>query len=434
MPIDVNTPISKVLCNNIEIPLKPPVTIQSGEYLVRVVDYDGTVLKEEWLNEGDVFEMPSQPSHSNLIFQEWSSPVDVINNTVTVEDQDIIIGPVYTTASGLSEFDITLTKVTGLDVTLNMTGTKNWGDGTIDTSTTHTYAQEGDYTITCDGTTMSTAYATQLFGQSSNADARNYSVVNIRLTNVSTITGFAISYCSSLSTITISNSITTINDSWANFNYSLKTIIFPNNITRTPSISESYGLQTVVIPKGVTTIGKINKVYSLKYISIPKSVTTLSNSTFQYCYGLVRVRLPENVQSLPNSAFQYCFTLQTAILPETLSSFGNSIFYQCFALNNIKLSDGIPSINQAFGECYTLKKIKIPSSVTSISSGAFRNCYSILEYDFSEHDTPPTLSTANDLSGINYACKILVKDQAALEAFQAATNWSTYADYMYIKE
>ena len=293
-----------------------------GKYVVRVIDYDGTILKEQNLNSGATFTMPGQPSHSNLIFQEWSSPVDIINNTFTVEDQDIIIGPVYTTASGLSEFDIVLTKVTGLDVTLNMDGTKNWGDGTSDTLTTHTYAQEGNYTITCDGTTITTSNSGGLFGQS--ISVKNYYCKNVRLANVTSIGDYA----------------------------------------------------------------------------------------FRACYSLTNITIPNNVTSIGSNAFQ-----------------------NCFSLTNITISNNVTSIgSSAFIECYSLTNITIPNNVTSIGDYAFQNCFSLTEYDFSEFDTPPTLSNTNTFSNINGICKILVKDQAALTAFQTATNWSTYADYMYIKE
>ena len=158
----------------------PAASEGSGEFLVQVIDYDGTVLKSEKLDTGATFTLPSQPSHTGLVFQSWSSPVTITNNTVTVTNSDITIGATYTTASGLSEFDITLTTGTGLSVTLNMDGTKDWGDGTSDTSTIHTYVSTGDYTITCDGSTMNTSKSSGLFGQSSDSNNKSYYVRDIR--------------------------------------------------------------------------------------------------------------------------------------------------------------------------------------------------------------------------------------------------------------
>ena len=173
-----------------------------GKYLVKVIDYDGTVLKQDRLNTGATFTLPDAPTnHSRLVFQEWSSPVDIVNNEVIVEDDDIIIGAVYTTASGLSEFDIELTKVTGLSATLNMDGTKNWGDGVSDTLTTHTYSNYGKYTITCDGTTMTSSTSTGLLGQTSTT--RNYSCINVFLANIDKITTAAFSGCYSLKSVVL---------------------------------------------------------------------------------------------------------------------------------------------------------------------------------------------------------------------------------------
>ena len=117
-------------------------------------------------NNGDSFDLPSAPSHEGLVFQEWSASCPITNGKVVIDNNNIMAGAVYTTASGQNEFDITLTKATGLAVTLNMDGTKDWGDGTNDTETTHTYTTYGNYTIKCNGTTMTTSSSAGLFGQS----------------------------------------------------------------------------------------------------------------------------------------------------------------------------------------------------------------------------------------------------------------------------
>ena len=97
----------------------------TGDFWVKVIDYDGTVLLEKRGNTGDVIDLPAAPTHEKLIFQEWSASVTVSNNKVTIADNNIIVGAVYTTVSGQNEFDITLTKITGLSVTLNMDGRKD---------------------------------------------------------------------------------------------------------------------------------------------------------------------------------------------------------------------------------------------------------------------------------------------------------------------
>ena len=42
----------------------------TGDFWVKVIDYDGTVLLEKRRNNGDSFDLPSAPSHEGLVFQE----------------------------------------------------------------------------------------------------------------------------------------------------------------------------------------------------------------------------------------------------------------------------------------------------------------------------------------------------------------------------
>lgn len=183
----------------------------TGDYTVKVIDYDGTVSSEKKGNTGDVIDLPTAPTHEKLVFQEWSASVAVSDNKVTIADNDIMVGAVYTTASGQNEFDITLTKVTGLSVTLNMNGTKDWGDGASNTNTTHTYGACGDYTIKCNGTTMTTSDSAGLFGQGVNA--RNSYCTEARFATVTSIGNSAFYECFSLTSIVIPSSVTSIGES-----------------------------------------------------------------------------------------------------------------------------------------------------------------------------------------------------------------------------
>ena len=425
-------------------------------FLVQVIDYNGTVLKSERLAEGDTFTLPSQPSHTGLVFQSWSSPVTIADNTVTVTNSDITIGAVYTTASGLSEFDITLTEVTGLSVTLKMDGTKDWGDGTSDTSTTHTYSAVGDYTITCNGSTIDNSAGIGLFGNSSSAI--NYYVKDIRLgSSVTNIVAAAFYYCYSLARISIPNSVTSIGDNAFNSCYSLTSITIPEGVTSIGQYTfyQCYSLSSIAIPEGVTSIGPyafyncrslksitipstVTSIsdrafylcYSLTSITIPSSVTSIGQYTFYQCNSLTSITIPEGVTSIGSFAFQRCHSLKSITIPSSATFIDTGAFNTCDSLTSVTISEGVTSISdQMFYWCYSLTSIAIPSTVTSISGRAFYQCYSILEYDFSNHTAVPTLASTLAFTDINQICKIKVP--ASLEAeWKAATNWSTYADYI----
>ena len=350
-------------------------------FLVQVIDYDGTVLKSERLDTGDTFTLPSQPSHTGLTFQSWSSPITITSNTVTVTNSDITIGATYTTTSGLSEFDITLTEVTGLSVTLNMDGTKNWGDGTSDTSTTHTYASVGDYTITCNGSTMTTSSSSGLFGQT--YSVKNYYVKDVRLgSSVTSISTYAFNNCNSLTSITIPSSVTSIG-TYAFYNcYSLASITIPEGVTSigTYAFSNCNSLTSIALPSSVTSIGDnaFNNCYSLTSITIPEGVTSIGTYAFQYCHSLTSITIPEGVTSISTYAFYNCYSLTSITIPSSVTSIGSYAFSNCRSFTSIALPSSVTSIGTyAFQYCYSLTSITIPSSVTSIGDNAFSNCSSL---------------------------------------------------------
>ena len=207
-------------------------------------------LLEKKGNTGDVIDLPTAPMHDKLVFQEWSASVAVSDNKVTIADNDIMVGAVYTTTSGQNEFDITLTKGTGLSVKLNMNGTKDWGDGTSDTATSHTYTTYGDYTIKCNGTTMTTSSSAGLFGQ---ASGKNYYCTAARFATVTSIPDYAFQYCNSLTSIIIPNSVTSIGTYAFRSCYSLTKYDFSQctaipTLSNTNAFSDINGICKIIVP------------------------------------------------------------------------------------------------------------------------------------------------------------------------------------------
>lgn len=241
----------------------------NGKYLVRVIDWDGTILKQDRLNEGDTFTLPKEPTQERLLFQEWSSPVEIIDSAITVPNQDVTIGSIYTTKSGLLEAKVSITKATGLTLNFDVSGTKNWGDGTSDTATSHTYADYGDYFVTCEGVTS--------IG----------------------ISAFSHSY--SLTSISIPNSVVSIGNNA--FNY-------------------CHSLTSISIPGGITNIGSsaFNYCFSLRSISIPQGVTSIGNSAFKNCYSLTSISITDGLTSIDSYAFHSSCSLSSISIPQCVKS------------------------------------------------------------------------------------------------------------------
>lgn len=101
-----------------------------------------------------------------------------------------------------------------------------------------------------------------------------------------------------------------------------------------------------------------------------------------------------------------------------------------FRLKGVSLSPDAKAIyaTDFLNNAHSLKMVIIPASVTTIPATAFKGATGVLRYYF-HSSTPPTLANANVFEGINKFAKIIVP-KGALAAYQAATNWSTYAAYM----
>ena len=133
--------------------------------------------------------------------------------------------------------------------------------------------------------------------------------------------------------------------------------------------------------------------------------------------------------SIGNSAFSSCYSLTSINIPDGVTSIGNYVFQNCYSLTSINIPDGVTSIGDyAFYHCESLTSVNIPDGVTSIGNSAFRFCYFLNEVHL-QSTTPPTLSNANAFSNTPSDMVIYVP-QGTLEAYQQATNWTTYANQM----
>ena len=122
-------------------------------------------------------------------------------------------------------------------------------------------------------------------------------------------------------------------------------------------------------------------------------------------------------------------SMGSAILRYSSSNDSRNYIYRN-SVKKIDIGNGVTSIgNRTFSSCYSLASITIPNGVTSIGTYALNNCYGAAFYDFTAHTTVPTLADINAFTNIPADCEIRVP-AALVDAWKAATNWSTYADYI----
>lgn len=400
------------------------------EKAVNFYDYDGTLLhsytKSEFLA---LTELPANPTHTGLTSQGWNWSLSDAKTFVT-DYNELDIGQTYTTTSGLSEFDIELNDLTGLTITFNMNGTKNWGDGTSDTATSHTYSTKGKYTITCNGTSITASYNAGIFGQGSIAQITFLKA--IRFGEITFINNYAFHRCVGLETIVIPSNLTSFYMNAFSECWNLKAVVFPNS---TMSIGNNAFSACRTIKKIVFPSNTINTSYATfkDNISLRKIIianASIGSYCFGYCYNLKDIILSNSLTSVSMYAFYYNYILEEIKLPDNITAIDEGIFQCCFNLKRMTIPNDVTSISQyAFQNCYTLKEIIFPSDLTSIGSSVFANCMCLKNYDFSNCTQVPTLSNTNSFSSKNNDTKIIVPDNLYSE-WITTNNWSSLTDYI----
>ena len=112
----------------------------------------------------------------------------------------------------------------------------------------------------------------------------------------------------------------------------------------------------------------------------------------------------ENISTIrPYAFYKYNEGITSLTIPSNIASIGEYAFFGCNNLASIRLESDSKLVTigaYAFNWCGKLSIVYLPT-------------------------IPPTLIDVNAFAGINSACIFYCKSQASLNAYKAATNWST---------
>ncbi len=200
--------------------------------------------------------------------------------------------------------------------------------------------------------------------------------------SVTSIGWSAFSSCTSLTSVTIPDSVTSISDSAFWNCESLTSVTIPDSVTYIgdSAFSDCTSLTSVTIPDSVTSIGKsaFRECDSLTSITIPDSVTSIGEWVLSGCDSLTSVTIGDGVTSIGYSAFKDCTSLESVTIPDSVTAISDYTFWNCESLASVTIPDSVTSIGDyAFWNCNSLTSVTIPDSVTSIGEMAFDNCRSL---------------------------------------------------------
>lgn len=150
------------------------------------------------------------------------------------------------------------------------------------------------------------------------------------------------------------------------------------------------------------------------------NVSTGYYHNFYGCSNLEHIELPDSLTALGPGCFAYNVAMKE-FNSNNITKLETWVFRGA-KIESVVLNERCETIEGSYGafmDVATLKYIDLPSTITAISSANnFRSSSPVI---VCRATTPPTLAN------YNYASKAVYVPAASVDAYKAATNWSSHA-------
>ena len=237
-------------------------------------------------------------------------------------------------------------------------------------------------------------------------------VVEFVLNDPTVIGDYAFCECSSLTSVTIPDSVTWIGSSAF---YGCSSLPVIDNIRYADTCLVEVvdkSLTSYSIKEGTRIIGSFAfySLSNLTNITIPNGVITIGDQAFEWCSSLTSITIPDSVTRIGYSVFSGCESLPVIdniryadtyleeVVDKSLTSYsikegtrfiGESAFYECDNITEITIPNSVIDIaSGAFSWCNNLTSVTIGNSVTNIGKYAFQECSSLTSITCYASTTP----------------------------------------------
>ena len=281
--------------------------------------------------------------------------------------------------------------------------------------------------------------------------------------SVTSIGSGAFYICSELSSITIGSGVTSIGSGAFSGCDKLTTVYYTGDVAGWCQISGLENLMQnvttlyingqkvegdLVIPDSVTNIsdyafngctgltsitGSAANTSSVAKQAKPTSFvvtitsgTSIGNRAFYNCSGLTSITIPDSVTSIGEHVFDGCTGLTSVTIGNSVTSIGDYAFLYCSGLTNITIPGSVTRIgNKAFENCTGLTSVTIPDSVTSIGDGAFAYCSSLTSVTIHDSVTlipPYVFQNCTGLTNVTIPNSVKTIETGAFSGCTGLTN------------
>ena len=399
-----------------------PAPAPAVEKDVNFYDFDGTLLYSYTLQEAAALSaLPALPTHTNLVSPEWNYTLEDMQEALTSGYPALDIGATYQTKDDKTRLYLQGVKSSELN---------GWG--------LRLRFARGTVTVTINGVDVAT--------ETNSSNSGNSYTLNFNLPPAPTypadyVVEVAFTYVNSYSKFFLGRTDNSFHSIFGD-DYEKLSKLVRIDVDKYANISScafqsALSLETVVLSRHITGDSEYT-ISSQGFWCCPRLKAVIFNKNvkfalqaFNYCTALKTVVFAPYM-TFGSLSFQYCTSIKRVIFPRNLiASSLSQVFIFCSSLNILVFpTDKTTTYVQMFTNCANIYRVIIPSNITTIGNSVFTNCYGLKLLDLTSYRDPnniPTLQNTGALQGTPSDGAILVYNQAMLDAFTAATNWSSYA-------
>ena len=173
------------------------------------------------------------------------------------------------------------------------------------------------------------------------------------------------------------------------------------------------GLTSFTIPNSVTSIEE-NVLGMNNLTSITVETGNMVYDSRENCNAIIETNT--------NTLIAGC---KKTIIPNSVKNIGRAAFCGCSSLTSITIPDRVTSIERyAFQECTSLTSINIGNCVTSIEYEAFYGCTKLEEFYCHAEKVPATKTDAFERS--NHGSATLYVPASAINDYKTTAPWSEF--------